>query len=129
MAHHNLQSDIIDRHAVVHGFRSTLRNFCAEHDVPFDLAELALAHTLPQVILAYLRSDLLAQRARLMEYYGQHAEGRLAIGWTLVERRPEDDCATCSTRRNYEPTQTVRLPQLTKRADRQIAAAERTRRP
>ena len=111
MKKHNLPSDIIDRHAVVHGFRSTFRNWCAEHDVPFDLAELALAHTLPPVVRAYLRSDLLAQRTRLMEYYGQYAEGQLAPGWTWVEGDPKMIALHAA------------LDQLRADTDRQIAAA------
>ena len=122
MAHHNLQSDIIDRHAVVHGFRSTLRNFCAEHDVPFDLAELALAHTLPPVVRAYLRSDLLAQRARLMESYGQHAEGRLALQWTWVEGDPKMIALHAALDQLRADTDR-QIAAANERADRQIAAA------
>ena len=122
MKKHNLPSDIIDRHAVVHGFRSTLRNWCAEHDVPFDLAELALAHTLPPVVRAYLRSDLLAQRARLMEYYGKYAEGQLALDWTLVESDPKMIALHAALEQLRADTDR-QIATANERADRQIAAA------
>ena len=113
MTQHKLPSDNINRHAVPHGFRSTMRNWLADHEVPFDLAELTLAHTLPPVVRAYLRSDLLAQRARLMEYYGKYAEGRLPIDWTLVERDPKMIALYAA------------LEQLRAESRRQIAAAEK----
>ena len=122
MKRHNLPSDIKDRHAVPHGFRSTLRNWLADHEVPFDLAELTLAHTLPPVVRAYLRSDLLAQRARLMEYYGQHAEGRLPIGWTWVEGDPKMIALHAALDQLRADTDR-QIAAANERADRQIAAA------
>jgi integrase len=52
----------------VHGFRSSFRVWCAEQtNYPRELAEAALAHTLPdKVERAYQRGDLLEKRRRLM---------------------------------------------------------------
>lgn len=53
----------------VHGFRSSFRDWCAEQtDYPRELAEMALAHTVgSEVERAYLRSDGLERRRKLME--------------------------------------------------------------
>jgi integrase len=52
----------------VHGFRSTFRDWCAEAtNYPREVAELALAHAIPdKVEAAYRRSDLFEKRRRLM---------------------------------------------------------------
>lgn len=54
---------------VPHGFRSTFRDWCAEHtDVPPEVAEMALAHAIGnEVEAAYRRGDLLVKRRKLME--------------------------------------------------------------
>ena len=55
--------------AVPHGFRSTFRDWCAEHtNYPREVAEVALAHSnKDETEAAYLRSDLFVKRRRLME--------------------------------------------------------------
>jgi integrase len=52
----------------VHGFRSTFRDWAAERTAyPREVAEAALAHTIPdKVEAAYRRSDLFDKRRRLM---------------------------------------------------------------
>jgi integrase len=59
----------------VHGFRSTFRDWCAEAtDVPRDVAEAALAHTLKdKVEAAYRRGDMLEKRAALMEAWAAYS--------------------------------------------------------
>ncbi len=54
--------------ATPHGFRSTFRDWCAEHtNYPRDVAEMALAHQIPSAVeRAYRRGDLLEKRRRLM---------------------------------------------------------------
>ena len=54
--------------ATVHGFRSSFRDWVAEEtDVPREIAEAALAHTLEnKVEAAYRRTDFLAKRRDLM---------------------------------------------------------------
>jgi integrase len=51
-----------------HGFRSTFRDWAAEHTAyPRDVAEMALAHTIgDKVEAAYRRCDLLTKRTRMM---------------------------------------------------------------
>ena len=55
--------------AVPHGFRSTFRDWCAEHtNYPHEVAEMALAHTIAnKTEAAYRRGDLLDKRRALME--------------------------------------------------------------
>ena len=54
--------------AVPHGFRSTFRDWCSERTAyPRDVAEMALAHAIPdKVEAAYRRGDLFAKRANMM---------------------------------------------------------------
>jgi integrase len=57
----------------VHGFRSTFRDWAAEQtNFPREVAEQALAHSLPdKVEAAYRRGDLFEKRRRLMEAWGR----------------------------------------------------------
>ena len=50
-----------------HGFRSSFRDWSADHGHAREIAEAALAHSLPRVEAAYRRSDLLGQRRALMQ--------------------------------------------------------------
>jgi len=60
-----------------HGFRSTFRTWCAEvARAPRDIAEAALAHTIPGVEGVYNRAEWLAQRAELMQAWADHCEGK-----------------------------------------------------
>jgi integrase len=53
-----------------HGFRSTFRDWCADHAKPADQAEAALAHANgDKTQMAYLRSDLFPQRRLLMQQW------------------------------------------------------------
>ena len=56
---------------VVHGFRSSFRDWCAETGKPREIAEAALAHTVAGVEGTYFRSDLF-ERRRLMEQWGAY---------------------------------------------------------
>lgn len=59
-----------------HGFRSTFRDWTAEHtSYPRELAEAALAHTLgSKVEAAYQRGDMLEKRRRLMEDWARFCD-------------------------------------------------------
>ena len=81
----SLPSDTDGRHAVIHGFRSTIRDWCAEKKVPFEVAETVLAHELPKVVRAYLRSDVLGERSRLMQAWSDYAAGTLPDDWKWVD--------------------------------------------
>jgi integrase len=57
---------------VVHGFRSTFRDWAADNSKSADAAEAALAHaTGNRVVQAYARSDLLEQRRPLMDAWAR----------------------------------------------------------
>lgn len=62
---------------VPHGLRSTFRDWCAEHtDYPRELAEMALAHKIPdKVEAAYRRGDMLEKRRRLMNDWAVFCAG------------------------------------------------------
>lgn len=59
--------------AVPHGFRSTFRDWCAEHtNYPREVAEQALAHTISNAVeAAYRRGDLFDKRRRLMNEWAK----------------------------------------------------------
>jgi integrase len=58
----------------VHGFRSSFRDWAAERtSFPREVAEMALAHTIPNAVeAAYRRGDLFDKRGRLMEAWGDY---------------------------------------------------------
>ena len=60
--------------ATPHGMRSTFRDWIAERtSYPWEVAEQALAHTIPSATeRAYRRGDLFAKRARLMEEWAAY---------------------------------------------------------
>ncbi|MGE3710655.1 MAG: tyrosine-type recombinase/integrase, partial [Hyphomicrobiaceae bacterium] len=76
--------DIADR-ATVHGFRSSFKMWAAEvAKVRDEVSEAALAHVIPdKVRAAYLRSDFLDERRRLMQQWVEHARGGEAVKGTV----------------------------------------------
>jgi integrase len=76
----------MDVAAVPHGFRSTFRDWAAEHaDYPNELAEAALAHTIAdKVEAAYRRGDLFDKRRRMMAEWAQFVAGAGEPGPTIV---------------------------------------------
>ena len=58
----------------VHGFRSAFRDWVAEQtNFPGEIAEAALAHTIPnRVEAAYRRTDFLEKRRKLMDAWGAY---------------------------------------------------------
>ena len=58
--------------ATAHGFRSSFRDWCGETGKPRELAEAALAHTLPTVEAAYARSNLFERRRALMQSWADY---------------------------------------------------------
>lgn len=61
----------------VHGFRSAFRDWVAEQtSFAGEVAEAALAHTIPnKVEAAYLRTDFLEKRRKLMDAWGAYCAG------------------------------------------------------
>ena len=73
---HKAVSDVPERMATAHGFRSSFRDWASETGVPRDLAERALAHTVRNSVeAAYHRTDLLEQRRSVMEAWSNHVAG------------------------------------------------------
>lgn len=63
-----------------HGYRSTFRDWCAEHtEFPSEVAEMALAHTVPNAVeAAYRRGDLFEKRRALMRVWAEYCDGKSA---------------------------------------------------
>ena len=60
----------------VHGLRASFRTWAQETAVPWDVAELSLAHAVGNsTIAAYARSDELERRRPVMESWGRHITG------------------------------------------------------
>ena len=70
-----LRTTGLSEKTVVHGFRSSVRDWCAETGKPRELAEAALAHTVGGVEGAYFRSDLFERRRLLMEQWAAYLTG------------------------------------------------------
>ncbi len=72
--------------AVPHGFRSTFRDWCAEvGHYPRELAEHALAHSLPdRVEAAYHRGTMLERRAPMMQDWANYIDGTKADGAEII---------------------------------------------
>lgn len=70
----------------VHGFRSTFRDWAAEHtNFPAEVAEMALAHAVgDKVKAAYRRGDLFGKRRQLLEAWARFC----AVGKTAAEAVP-----------------------------------------
>lgn len=68
----------MDAEAVPHGFRSTFRDWAAEHtEYAGEIAEMALAHTISnKVEAAYRRGDLLAKRRQMMNDWAEYCLSR-----------------------------------------------------
>jgi integrase len=68
--------------AKVHGFRSTFADWRAEQtDFPEEIAEAALAHEVPSVVIrAYRRTDFFDRRRDLMEEWGEFCTGMRGDG-------------------------------------------------
>ena len=64
--------------AVVHGFRSSFRDWCAEcSNAPREVSELALAHVnSDRVEAAYMRTDLFERRRGLMQSWADYVSKR-----------------------------------------------------
>jgi integrase len=66
----------------VHGLRSTFRDWCSEHtSFPREVAEMALAHAIPNAVeAAYRRGDLFEKRRKLMDAWAEFCAKPSASG-------------------------------------------------
>ncbi len=73
----------------VHGFRSTFRDWAAEHtNYPNHVVEKALAHSIPNAVeAAYRRGDLFDKRRRLMEAWADYCANASTGSVTPLRRR------------------------------------------
>ena len=64
----------MDEGVTVHGFRSSFRDWVAEAtNTPGEVAEAALAHTVPSAVeRAYKRTDFFEKRRKLMEAWASY---------------------------------------------------------
>jgi integrase len=69
-----------------HGFRSSFRDWCAEQtNFPRDVAEMALAHAIPNAVeAAYRRGDLLVKRRQLAEAWSKYCTSPPVAGVNVV---------------------------------------------
>ncbi len=84
-----LQEDLGKEGLTVHGFRSTFRDWAAEcTNVPGEIAEAALGHVNgDETEKAYLRSDMLERRRKLMEMWAKFCTSGAASGAKVVPLR------------------------------------------
>jgi integrase len=62
--------------ATIHGMRSSFRDWCTEHGVAHEIAEMALAHRIGDATVhAYLRGDALEPRRMVMQQWGDFLTG------------------------------------------------------
>jgi integrase len=70
---------LVGKTATVHGFRSTFRDWCADHAVPREVAEAALAHVAGGVEGAYFRSDIIDRRREVMQAFADFATAPVGV--------------------------------------------------
>ena len=87
--------------AVVHGFRSSFRDWCAEcSNAPREVCELALAHVNSDLVeAAYMRTDLFERRRGLIQSWADYLSQRGPAGRVLaVDRNDRGHCSrSCSS--------------------------------
>jgi integrase len=74
-----------------HGLRSTFRDWAAERtSFPREVAEMALAHAIPNAVeAAYRRGDLFEKRRRLMEAWADYCTRPASGGKVVAIGRPK----------------------------------------
>jgi integrase len=66
-------------HYTMHGFRSSFMDWCAEHEIAREVAEMAFAHRVGSAVeQAYARSSLLERRRPVMQRWADHLSGQAA---------------------------------------------------
>jgi integrase len=83
-----LLNELTGNGATVHGFRSSFRDWCSERtSFPREVAEMALAHAIPNAVeAAYRRGDLFEKRRRLMDSWASYCAQPAANGKVLPIR-------------------------------------------
>jgi integrase len=78
----------MDSEITTHGFRSSFRDWVSERtNFPREVAEMALAHTIPSAVeAAYRRGDLFEKRRKLMEAWADYCSRPAAKGDVVAIR-------------------------------------------
>ena len=78
----DIVKELAGREITIHGFRSTFRDWASERtNFPREVAEMALAHTIPSAVeAAYRRGDLFEKRRKLMEAWAAYCGKPVANG-------------------------------------------------
>jgi integrase len=73
---HYLTKRLTGGAATTHGFRSSFRDWCGDHGVERELAELALGHSFGSAVeTAYARSSLIERRRPVMQKWADYLDG------------------------------------------------------
>jgi len=92
-----MPSDVDGRPAVVHGFRSTFRDWAAEARYPDPVAEAALAHAeKDDTVAAYKRTDYFEQRRLMMIEWAKFLTGTRAASPRKLKRVVTNEIAPTS---------------------------------
>jgi integrase len=85
----NIAKQVAGRDITLHGFRSTFRDWAAERtSFPREVAEMALAHAIPDAVeAAYRRGDLFEKRRKLMDAWADYCGKPAASGGKSVAIR------------------------------------------
>jgi integrase len=71
-----LTGRLTGRAATTHGFRSSFRDWCGDHGIERELAELALGHSFGSAVeTAYARSSLIERRRPVMQAWADFLDG------------------------------------------------------
>jgi integrase len=83
-----LLNQITGTSATVHGFRSSFRDWAAERtSFPREVAEMALAHAIPNAVeAAYRRGDLFEKRSRLVDAWADYCAKPDSKGVTPMKK-------------------------------------------
>lgn len=78
--------------STAHGVRSSFRDWCGDNQIcSRDLAEMCLHHKVKnEVEAAYFRSDMLKQRAGILQKWSNHVSGGLGLNSPLIIRHDAD---------------------------------------
>ena len=104
----------LDLGGTAHGFRTSLRIWCAIHGVPETAGELILSHVVGGVMGAYMRSDLLAIRASVMAFWAQYLRGEISDDWEWVSPKAQAEIDALREQVRQLETMTETLQELVK---------------
>ena len=102
----------LDLGGTAHGFRTSLRIWCAIHGVPETAGELILSHVVGGVMGAYMRSDLLAIRASVMAFWAQYLRGEISDDWEWVSPKAQAEIDALREQVRQLETMTETLQEL-----------------